>query len=186
MTTMRQTRNATWPKWIPVLLLAAVPLLAGGRRGDDNGGDKPRKRPKVNKVYIEQARKSKSMREIVALHDGIREAYAELTNLKALEEPREARKAKRKIARLEARIQRDRKKLEKLVAQKAKPLKKIYRKNKAKLDDYTARAKKHEAQGKTDKALQLHQQAAKFSGPAESAKRKIDILEWFLFFDDEE
>jgi hypothetical protein len=173
--------------WLLALCVVAGPLAAYGGDKEEKADEKEElTRPKVDKRHIEQARKSKGLREIVSMHDEIAEYYRELATLKAIEDPREARRAERKIDRLESKIDRGKRKLEREVERERKPIEKDYEENKEKYESLKAKAEELEAADKADKATRYHQEAAKYSGPMQSAKRRIDILNWFLFFDAEE
>ena len=181
---MKSSRLGLWCMALALCMMSVLPVL--GKEGGKKDEDKEiRKRPKVNKVYIERARESKSFKPIVELYDGIQLAKNEIATLKAIEDPKEARKAERRIRRLEGQSTRDYRKLEKLIEKKLKPYDKKYREAKRKYDTNKAKAAKMEDSGQADKATRYHQEAAKYSGPMEGAKRQIDILTWFMFFDEE-
>ena len=179
------TRSAFALTWLLAAALLTGPHSCfGADKEDKDAGEAELKRPKVHERHLESARKNRGLHEIVSLHDEIQGYYHEMANLKAIGDPREKRKAERKIERLESKIKRQKRKLEREAERKLKPYEKTYEKNKAKFDALKDQAKELEEAGKADKATKYHQEAAKYSGPMQGAKRQIDIIRWFLFFDE--
>jgi hypothetical protein len=122
--------------------------------------------------------------EIVALYNEIDRAYTEMATARnvATGEDREARKAKRDIKGYEATIKRQTRKLEIAVDHFGRPFEKDYSAAKQKFDVLNARAKQLEEQGHEKRATEAYQQANRYTGQMESAKRQLDAVRSFLYF----
>ena len=187
--------GSAWRHAANVVLVASLTAVCakaqegGGLRRDRSGAKEAEAeavRPKVNKQYLDryQARKDPAVQAIVKLHGEIQANYDELAKLKAkLGDPKEGSNAAREVRAIEPRIERDRRKIEKLVADYLKPFQKAYDENKGKYDMNKSRAAKLEEQGLDKRAVSFHQDAGKFTGAMESAKREIDLTRWHLFFE---
>lgn len=164
----------------------SLPVMSADQDKKEEEAPAVKERPKVDKTHISQYRSSKDRErhEIVSLHDEIQGYMNEASTLKGVEDEKEKRKAERKLKGLESKISRQQKALEKAVEAHLKDYRKVYEDNKKKYDLNEEKAKELEADGKTEKATKYHQESAKLSGAMESAKREIDVTEWFLFFDE--
>lgn len=179
--------------------MAAVVLLALGGWGPlraaerldrivkpDRDAKEAGKRPKVDEKHLAQyqARQDEEVREIVSLHKEIQGYYDEVARFRAqVDDPKEGRAARREIKGLESKIERQMKKLTKAVEDHLKPVEKVYEDNRRKYDTNKAKAAKLDESGQGDKAVTYHQEADKYTGKMEGARREMELTRWHLFFE---
>jgi tetratricopeptide (TPR) repeat protein len=158
----------------------------GGKAEKGDKGEKAGK-PDVRAVDVDGFRKSKdpAVVEIITLYDQIDKWYTELATAKnvAAGDDREARKAKGDVKAYETKIRRQLGKLEDAVDKYTKPLEKAYDQNKSQYDALRGKAEQYEKQGQDKKATDLYQQADRYTGKMEGAKRQLDTAKSFLYFE---
>jgi DNA repair exonuclease SbcCD ATPase subunit len=126
--------------------------------------------------------------EIVTLHDEIDKAYTDLRTAinVAAGDDKQARKAKTEIKALEARIRRQTRKLEAAVEKVAMPIDRDYKSTKRKYDGLQEKAKAFEDQKQEKRATATYQQADRYTGQMEAAKRTLEAVRSFLTFESAE
>ena len=148
---------------------------------------RPDKQPKIDQKQLESFQKSNA--EIADLYASVQGKIDELSA--ALEQmgganAKDKRKLEKQERSLRGEITRDRRKLDKLLEKQIAPAEQAYLENKGKVDGYNDKAKKAEGAGDEKKAQKLYQEAAKYNGATESAKRKLDLLYYHTFFTGDE
>lgn len=160
---------------------------AGDVKDDKDGDLRPEKQPKVDAKQLDGFQKGNP--EIAELYEAVQKNISELTAVLGEMEGASA-KDKRKLEKqersLRGEILRDRRKLEKLLEKLIKPAEETYLENKTKVDGLNEKAKKAQDAGDDKKAQKYAQEAAKYTGAMEGAKRKLDLLYYHTFFEGEE
>lgn len=165
----------------------SVALLAPAQGRKEKDELRPEKQPNVNERYVESFRKANE--DIAELYDAVQEAIDELVNVTAQLEnaaPRDRRTLERRQGSLRSLINRERRKLDRILERRIKDAEAVYLQHKEKVDSNTEKAKQADEQGNDRRAQQFYQEAAKFSGPMGSAKRNLDLLYYHCFFKGEE
>lgn len=165
----------------------AVEKQAKGKEAEKGAADEKTKKPDVRPEDVESFRKSKDPEtmEIVALYDEIEKYYAELATARNVAdgEDKEARKAEKDVKSYESKIKRQTRKLESAVEKFTRPLRKDYEEAKGKYDSLREKGDQLSDQKQEKRATALYQQADRLTGKMESSKRRLDVAQWFLVFD---
>ena len=178
-----------------VLAVAVVaPLLSiGGPLDDrdqssDRGADlRPEKRPgKPGENDLTNARKNPKFKEFFAAYDEIVGLYREQQALETANDPKEARKAKSKLERVDRKLERAKRDFYKIAEKIRKPLDKDYDKLQERLDDLGKKAEDAEAKKQEDRATKFYQEQGKYTGSHANLKKQIDLINYHLFFDEYE
>ncbi len=167
--------------------LAFLASAWGAGDAKDDKDLRPEKQPKVDAKQLESFQKGNP--EIAELYESVQANIQELTSVlgqMADASARDKRKLEKQERSLRGDIGRDRRKLEKLLEKQIKPAEEIYLENKGKVDGYNEKAKKAQDAGEDKKAQKYAQEAAKYTGAMEGAKRKLDMLYYHTFFEGEE
>ncbi|MGI5924334.1 MAG: hypothetical protein ACOX9E_10360 [Lentisphaeria bacterium] len=169
------------------LLCVCQPLNERNQTEDRGAGIRPEKRPnKPNDNELTAARKNAKYKEFFDAYDEIIALYRERDALEAANDPKEARKAQSKLERVDRKLDRAKRDFYKIAEKLRKPLDKDYEKLQARLDDLNKKAEDAEARNQDDRATKFYQEQAKYTGPHANLKRQIDLIDYHLFFDDDE
>jgi tetrahydromethanopterin S-methyltransferase subunit G len=166
--------------------LFAQPMLGDRSQVVDRGaGIRPEKRPvKPSDNDIFKARDNDAYKEFFAAYDDIVNLYRERQVLETANDPKEARRAKQRLERLERRLERGKRDFYKLAEKLRKPMDRDYEKLQERLDDLEKKAKDAEARNLEDRATKFYQEQGKYSGTHANLKKKIDLINYYLFFDE--
>ena len=162
----------------------SLPLLALDAKDDDDGTlkvERPEKCPKIDDVRLEQARNSKNLKELVASHDEIMGIYKELEASRILAEGGD-KKSEKNVDKLEKKLERFRRKHEKIAEDLKKPLVRNYNKLWKKYSELQKKGDAATAQNNEKRAAKFYQESQTFTGTMEGMKTNIDNINYFSFF----
>lgn len=156
---------------------------------DDRQGfgiELPESKPKPAAASLESFENNKRYAKLFELRAEVIELFREREALNDLADPREAKRAKRKLEQVEQKLYRAKQKFYREAKRIRDPWTKDFEKVDKIYQDLMDKSAKAAEQGNDARSTKFAQEADKHTGKRESLQRNIDLINYFLFFDEYE